>query len=143
MMPDTHSFDFVARPADHVVLFVSCTSGRTPGLTHMREAPSAGRGGARRVARGVATGVWANMCDSGDHGPDAACRRGEVTFLSPTACRLPPCVMSGGRRLVITQSPPRPKGPLALYVHTQETVDHTLLRVAVCSTTVEADSVCM
>ena len=44
---------------------------------------------------------------------------------------------------VITQSPPRPKGPLALYVHTQETVDHTLLRVAVCSTTVEADSVCM
>ena len=46
-------------------------------------------------------------------------------------------------RVVITQSPPRPKGPLALYVHTQETVDHTLLRVAVCSTTVEADSVCM
>ena len=37
---------------------------------------------------------------------------------------------------VITQSPPGPKGPLALYVHTQETVDHTLLRVAVCSTTV-------
>ena len=37
---------------------------------------------------------------------------------------------------VITQSPPRPKGPLALHVHTQETVDHTLLRVAVCNTTV-------
>ena len=37
---------------------------------------------------------------------------------------------------VITQSPPGPKGPLALYVHTLETVDHTLLRVAVCSTTV-------
>ena len=37
---------------------------------------------------------------------------------------------------VITQSPPGPKGPLALYVHTQETVDHTLLRVAVCSPTV-------
>ena len=38
--------------------------------------------------------------------------------------------------IVITQSPPGPKGPLALYVHTQETVDHTLLRVAVCSPTV-------
>ena len=37
---------------------------------------------------------------------------------------------------VITQSPPGPKGPLALYVHMQETVDHTLLRVAVCRTTV-------
>ena len=35
-----------------------------------------------------------------------------------------------------TQSQPGPKGPLALYVHTQETVDHTLLRVAVCNTTV-------
>ena len=40
------------------------------------------------------------------------------------------------RSHVITQSPPGPKGPLALYVHTQETVDHTLLRVAVCCTTV-------
>ena len=38
-------------------------------------------------------------------------------------------------RIVITQSPPRPKGPLVLYVHTQKTVDHTLLKVAVCSTT--------
>ena len=40
------------------------------------------------------------------------------------------------RSHVITQSPPGPKGPLAPYVHTQETVDHALLRVAVCNTTV-------
>ena len=40
------------------------------------------------------------------------------------------------RSHVITQIQPRPNGPLALYVHTQETVDHTSLRVAVCSTTV-------
>ena len=28
---------------------------------------------------------------------------------------------------VMTQSQPGPKGPVPLYVHTQETVDHTLL----------------
>ena len=38
--------------------------------------------------------------------------------------------------VVITQSPPGPKGPLALYVRAQETVDHALLWVVVCSTTV-------
>ena len=45
-------------------------------------------------------------------------------------------VMTDEGPRVITQSQLGPKGPLALYVHTQETVDHTLLRVAVCSTTV-------
>ena len=61
--------------------------------------------------------------------------------LSPTLTSFK-CTIAQWPLHVITQSPPRPKGPLALYVHTQETVDHTLLRVAVCSTTVEADSVC-
>ena len=40
------------------------------------------------------------------------------------------------RSHVITQRPPGSKGPLPLYVHTQETADHTLLRVAVCNKTV-------
>ena len=41
------------------------------------------------------------------------------------------------------QSHPGPKARWILYVHTQETVDHTLLRVAVCGTTVVSDSMCM
>ena len=37
---------------------------------------------------------------------------------------------------VITQNHPGSKARWSLYVHTQETVDHTLLRAAACSTTV-------
>ena len=37
---------------------------------------------------------------------------------------------------VITQSHPGPTARWTLHAHTQETVDHTLLKVAVCSTTV-------
>ena len=48
-----------------------------------------------------------------------------------------------GYAAVITQSHPGPKARWTLYVHTQETVRHTLLRVAVCNKTVVSDSVCM
>ena len=41
-----------------------------------------------------------------------------------------------------TQSHPGPKARWTLYVHTQETIDHTLLTVAVCSTTVVIRSQC-
>ena len=47
------------------------------------------------------------------------------------------------RSHVITQSHPGPNACWTLYVHTQETVSHTLHRVAVCNKTVVSDSVSM
>ena len=44
---------------------------------------------------------------------------------------------------VILKSHPGPKARWTLYVHTQETVSHTLLGVAVCNKTVVSDSLCM
>ena len=43
---------------------------------------------------------------------------------------------------VITQSLPGPKALWSLHVHTQETVDHTLLRVEACTATVVSRSQC-
>ena len=90
------------------------------------------------AAAGVAATAATAAVDASAAGAATVVGAAAVAGAAGAACAIAVAGVGGEAPAVnaITQSQPRPKGPLALYVHTHETVDHTLLRVAVCSTTV-------